>query len=91
MKCIRNLNTGEIRRVPDIIADQHTQISPHLWGFCDKQAWKQSLKPATRTVPDSRLIPGIDNFFGGKTPLPPMNPEVPVSKSTKKPNRKSTK
>jgi hypothetical protein len=44
MKCIKNINTGAIKRVSDRKAVQMLR-APSAWEYCSKHEWKEAGRP----------------------------------------------
>jgi len=42
MKCIKNIKTGEIRRVYDEVASDRTD--EESWVYCPKHKWKENVR-----------------------------------------------
>ena len=54
MKCVKNLTTGEIKRVDDQTADRMCK-NPKLYWFAPKSEWKaQNSKPVVTETADSK-------------------------------------
>lgn len=49
MKCVKNIKTGEVRRVTDAEADQLTWSHPETWDYASKSEWKQAKSQGGRS------------------------------------------
>lgn len=53
MKCVKNLTTGEIKRVDDSVADRMCK-NPTLYWYAPKSEWKaQNRKPVVKETEES--------------------------------------
>lgn len=56
MKCIKNLVTGEIKRVSDETA---YQLETKGWKYVPKSEWKVEVRGTTEVVKETKLVDGV--------------------------------